>query len=77
MPVEVTKKLVSADCACAVGTATAMKAATAGIKHTREIVLARASIVSSGLFLIDRSLSRLGLKSTRRGRDYSGRATPQ
>src|ERR1700737_3703244 len=78
MPVLVTKKLMSADCAWAGWAARTANAAAAGMKHTREMILARAGIVSSACHWSTGSLmSQLGLNSTRPGRSYSRRRDPE
>src|SRR5260370_873249 len=53
MPFEVTKKLVAADCADAGWAASTTNAAIAGMKHTREIMLARAGIGEVALQQLD------------------------
>src|SRR5260370_30756604 len=54
MPVEVRKKLVSADCACAGRAARTAKAAATAMKHARERLLARVGISSSCLLICRR-----------------------
>src|SRR5437879_9014821 len=79
MPVEVRKKLVSADWACAGCAArTTNDAAATRPKHARETILAKVAIESSQSSFIRRPLmSRLGLSSTRPGSYYSGGAAPK